>query len=67
MINLSPMPNTINSDNLISIDNFVNHTIVTDANPPIVFAPAKFPAARGSRISRKPIHRTDNSVVNQFW
>ncbi len=39
------MPNTINSDNLIGVSDFVNHTIVTDAYSPIVFAPAKFPAA----------------------
>lgn len=53
------MSNTINSDNLIGISNFVDHTIVTDAYPPIVFAPAEFPATGWSRIFRKAVDRAD--------
>ncbi len=35
------MTNTIDSDNVIGISDFVDHTIVADAYPPIVFATGK--------------------------
>ena len=60
------MSNTINTDNLIGISDFVNHTIVTDAYSPIVFAAAKFSTTSRPRISRKFIDRADKSHVNRF-
>jgi hypothetical protein len=65
-IDFSPMSNAIGSDNLIGIIDFVNHTIVADTYPPIVFAAAKFSTTWRSRISRKTIYRADDSLVNRF-
>jgi len=63
-INFSAMSNAIDADNLIGVSNFVDHTIVTDAYPPIVFTAGKLSATCRSRISRKRVNGADNSIVN---
>jgi hypothetical protein len=65
-VNFSPMSNPIDSNNLVDISDFVNYTIVTDADSPIVLAPAKFPTACRSGISRESSDRANNSVVHRF-
>jgi len=57
------MTNTIDSDNVIGISDFVDHTVVADAYPPIVFATGKLSAAWRSGIPRKRVNCADNSIV----
>ena len=49
-INFSPMPNAIDVDDPLGVGNFIDHTIVADANPPIVLTPGKLAATWRSRI-----------------
>ena len=57
------MAHAMHAHDADDIRNFVNHTIVADANPPIVFRSRKFPAARWPGILRELLNRGDDAVV----
>jgi len=63
-VSFSSMSNAINADDAVGISNFVNHTIVADAYPPVVFAPANLSASWRSGIPRKRVHGANDSIVN---
>ena len=49
-VNFPPVSNAINADDPLGISNFIDHTIVADANPPIVLTPGKLAATWRPRI-----------------
>jgi len=63
-VSFSSMSNAINAADAVGISNFVNHTIVADAYPPVVFAPANLSASWRSGIARKRVHGANDSIVN---
>jgi hypothetical protein len=40
-VNFPPVSNAINADDPLGVSNFIDHTIVADANPPIILTPGK--------------------------
>jgi hypothetical protein len=49
-VNFPPVSNAINADDPLGISNFIDHTIVADANPPIVLTPGKIAATWRPKI-----------------
>ena len=58
------MAYTIDTDHANLVRNFVNHTVVTDVDTPVVLASGKFTATRRAWVCRKRLDRCDDPIMN---